>query len=539
MAESWDRGRSNDQYGYVAAVAKESNPRNKDWPLKKEDEDEKRPRRARRESWEDDVSSYYNGSSAASSLRRSVRRKPRSSAPKRVDSWESSRSLARKTETWAPAHRILRPSRRTTTTSEENERNWENQSRIDENERAWEREAKLEEEERKGAKSRKQRENDENWEKEASSHHFDFRAVQRNNDPPKVPVKDERYRFGSPLPTVRNYNLQKGPSSSERRNSWTSNAETRFDTPKQPSENGNITKSQDFEDIPRALRIGSPEQRKNQVVAQYSSSIDRAVSPEYDNRTVDQYSSSRDRGVSPERNIEVTKQYATDRAVGPDVADDYRQVDKPSLRQVVNLRGGGDPSVDENDVSRNTSSASNNSAARDLATSPSAARLLFAFRPQRTGSTSPPLNNAPNSPLSTTQVGSGLNSLANSVDGTSQFIASSDGNSQLSVVKIIRYHDKDIQCNFDEPPPKKKGKGRPDDGSLPTGSRLAILLICACMAIFLQALVSQTLRCREFELMVSGYNYHFHCHSSDHSRVPLSRASRLVRCPSYYITSEY
>lgn len=53
---------------------------------------------------------------------------------------------------------------------------------------------------------------------------------------------------------------------------------------------------------------------------------------------------------------------------------------------------------------------------------------------------------------------------------------------------IRNYQDQEIQCEMDE-----KGKTivqPPSEESLPTGSRLAILVICTCMAIFLQALVS-------------------------------------------------
>ncbi len=54
---------------------------------------------------------------------------------------------------------------------------------------------------------------------------------------------------------------------------------------------------------------------------------------------------------------------------------------------------------------------------------------------------------------------------------------------------IVTYQDQEIQCDF-------VGKGKetvqtPNEESLPTGSRLAILVVCTCMAIFLQALVSQ------------------------------------------------
>lgn len=58
-----------------------------------------------------------------------------------------------------------------------------------------------------------------------------------------------------------------------------------------------------------------------------------------------------------------------------------------------------------------------------------------------------------------------------------------------SAVRMVMSHDKEVQCDFDE-----KGTNAvkiPSEGSLPTRSRLVILIICACMAIFLQALVSR------------------------------------------------
>lgn len=54
---------------------------------------------------------------------------------------------------------------------------------------------------------------------------------------------------------------------------------------------------------------------------------------------------------------------------------------------------------------------------------------------------------------------------------------------------IVKYQDQEIQCEMEE-----KGKAlvqTTNEESLPTGSRLAILVVCTCMAIFLQALVSQ------------------------------------------------
>lgn len=58
-----------------------------------------------------------------------------------------------------------------------------------------------------------------------------------------------------------------------------------------------------------------------------------------------------------------------------------------------------------------------------------------------------------------------------------------------SRVRMVIYHDKEMQCDFDEKGTNPVQNAK--DGSLPMGSRLAILIICACMAIFLQALVSR------------------------------------------------
>jgi hypothetical protein len=149
------------------------------------------------------------------------------------------------------------------------------------------------------------------------------------------------------------------------------------------------------------------------------------------------------------------------------------------------LRGGGTDSQHSGSIDLDTLSIVESEGLENSLhtrrTSSTARRLVLTFRPQRaprTEPTTPPSNFIPVSPLSTTQVGI-ERSLANSIDL----------NSQLSVMSIIKYHDKDVQCDFDEEPKKKKRQAAAD-GSLPTGSRLAILLVCTCMAIFLQALVS-------------------------------------------------
>lgn len=57
-----------------------------------------------------------------------------------------------------------------------------------------------------------------------------------------------------------------------------------------------------------------------------------------------------------------------------------------------------------------------------------------------------------------------------------------------SIVSIVEYYDKEAQCDFETHEKMEKKRTSRDD-SLPTGPRLVILLVCTCMAIFLQALV--------------------------------------------------
>jgi hypothetical protein len=104
-------------------------------------------------------------------------------------------------------------------------------------------------------------------------------------------------------------------------------------------------------------------------------------------------------------------------------------------------------------------------------------RPLLTFRPQRTrtGSITPPHNR-----LSVSSVSVYQEDISDVSQGTTNV---------ASNVSLVEYHDKEIQCDFDEKAPKKKPPV-PNDGSLPTGSTLVILLVCTCMAIFLQALVS-------------------------------------------------
>lgn len=114
----------------------------------------------------------------------------------------------------------------------------------------------------------------------------------------------------------------------------------------------------------------------------------------------------------------------------------------------------------------------------------STGRLVLAFRPeraQRTGWSTPSDEPLAVSPTSAYQEDPDVNSV-----------------SIKSNVSIVEYHDKEVQCNFDEEPKKKNQI--PGDGSLPTGSRLAILLVCTCMAIFLQALVGRR------DMLLKTYN---------------------------------
>lgn len=105
-------------------------------------------------------------------------------------------------------------------------------------------------------------------------------------------------------------------------------------------------------------------------------------------------------------------------------------------------------------------------------------RPLLTFRPQRMRAGSiTPLHNR----LSVSSVSVYQEDTSDVSQGTTN-VASS--------VSLVEYHDKEIQCDFDEKAPKKKKAPVPNDGSLPTGATLAILLVCTCMAIFLQALVS-------------------------------------------------
>ena len=105
-------------------------------------------------------------------------------------------------------------------------------------------------------------------------------------------------------------------------------------------------------------------------------------------------------------------------------------------------------------------------------------RPLLTFRAQRTraGSITPPHNR-----LSVSSVSVYQEDISDASQGTTNV---------ASNVSLVEYHDKGIQCDFDEKVPKKKKPPVPNDGSLPTGSTLAVLLVCTCMAIFLQALVS-------------------------------------------------
>ncbi len=96
---------------------------------------------------------------------------------------------------------------------------------------------------------------------------------------------------------------------------------------------------------------------------------------------------------------------------------------------------------------------------------------------------------------------------------------------------IVKYQQQGIQCDFEEQEEKEKKVQTPNEESLPTGSRLAILLVCAYIAIFLQALVNPSAIMFEVHgriTKVAGHDYYCHSHSSHHRTIPLHRRRRLV-----------
>lgn len=97
-----------------------------------------------------------------------------------------------------------------------------------------------------------------------------------------------------------------------------------------------------------------------------------------------------------------------------------------------------------------------------------------------------------------------------------------------SAADIVKYHDQEIQCDFDEK--GKKTVQSPPAGSLPTRSRLAILMVCTCMAVFLQALVSRCGIASENRVLnlFAGHDHHRYSHPSHHPRISLHRRRRLV-----------
>lgn len=164
-------------------------------------------------------------------------------------------------------------------------------------------------------------------------------------------------------------------------------------------------------------------------------------------------------------------------------------------------------------ISRGVDTASGPSNERNVS---NRGRPLLTFRPQRTraGSITPPHNR-----LSVSSVSIYQEDVSDVSQGTTNV---------ASNVSLVEYHDKEIQCDFDEKVVKKKPPV-PNDGTLPTGSTLAILLVCTCMAIFLQALVSGHNTVAEAHAdLLAGYHNHIDCDSQDHPAVPLDRTSRLV-----------
>lgn len=96
----------------------------------------------------------------------------------------------------------------------------------------------------------------------------------------------------------------------------------------------------------------------------------------------------------------------------------------------------------------------------------------------------------------------------------------------------MKYQEQGIQCDFEEQEEKEKKGQTPNEESLPTGSRLTTLLVCACTAIFLQALVGPSAIVfgvhGRITKEVAGHDYYCRSHSSHHRTIALHRRRRLV-----------
>lgn len=343
----------------------------------------------------------------------------------------------------------------------ENDRAWAAEEKHEENERNWAIEEKSEAREMAEVSNRKEVENDRAWEEAAQEH----RLRERQPVLPKIPLLPRN------MQRERKESLIRKPVPVQ---SVTSARVTINETPEAQPVTTTGTSTIDVvndEDIPSPLRVSRSESwsnnannaRTTSVVSRSRGSKSWQNSTPYLSESTPMITRSSDGDDHDSESVDIDEP-----PVSPITNDESSQL-SPLLQQ--NLSVPVQASTQEQESSRTISSAT--------------PRLVFQFKPQRqlTGSF-PPQSTFPISPLGVTQVGSDSGSMRN----LNEF-----AQSQYSVVAIVKYCDKDVQCDFDEPllPPGKNNKGkRPHDGSLPTGSRLAILLVCTCMAIFLQALVS-------------------------------------------------
>lgn len=396
--------------------------------------------------------------------------------PRKKDSWRSDRPSQRRNDSWDTVGSSSRSQRQTRNRQddhdqneagwekeerdEENERMWADEERREENERNWAIEEKIDENERNWAAEMKREENDRLW-NEARQEHT-LRSV--TSQTPPAPIRKAqilqrpRSERAIVVEPTKQEQIQRKPVIAENR----SVINSRYTT---------TTAMQTGEDLaPSPLRISRTESWRSSSQTQVSQSVPISL---------------RARGARTEswhdaNNINIRTASVTMRGGGRD--DVSLDLETP--------RSGIDEGTSSDGSAQDARQAENQDVQRSVA---SPARLVFQFkpqRPQRTGSLTPPCSSFAISPMSFTQVGSENGSLANLNDFNSQ-------NSQISVVSIIKYTDKDIQCDFDAPPPPPPkrgffaglGPGKPTDGGLPTGGRLAILLVCTCMAVFLQALV--------------------------------------------------
>lgn len=450
------------------------------------------PRLQREDSW---ASSVSNVSSVPS---------PR---PRRSHNWNEDRSSRRRKDSWDSQSALSsRRSKNRRNQRNQNEENWEKEENNEENERNWAIEERLEENERNWEAERKKEENDRLWQEARDDHQL--------RDPPILPriiEPQERERIPrkpvatAPLPVAPIPVPTPAPTPVQPPYSPVTRTDFALVGNRYTTTSGTNTDFSDDEDLPSPLRISRNESWKNNSSnAQTVPTVLRAG-----------------RSESWQDNENAVYQTAPLTMRGGSGGRDSASLDLGTPTSPL-LSERGAPEIQRAEAQD----------AGRVVSSP--ARLVFQFKPQRrrTGSNSPPRSSFPISPLSVTQVGSENGSENGSVTNLNEF-----AQSNYSIVSIVKYHDKDIQCDFDGPPPKAKGRGLggfgkkgPSDGSLPTGSTLAILLICTCMAIFLQALVRfapfETLICsctlKHENLTPPGHHDHLNSHSQNYSGVSLS-----------------